>query len=48
MDLLDCVFAALEAVLDQVPDEALSDALSLQACRFAGIEPEDFSGALSD
>ena len=45
MDLLDHVLDALEIVLDwALPDEAFADAVTLQACLLAGIEPEDIPG----
>jgi len=41
----DCLVAALETVLDwELPDEACSDAVTVQACMLAGIEPELIPG----
>ncbi len=42
----DCLASALETVLDwdDFPDEACSDAVAVQACMLAGIEPDDLPG----
>jgi hypothetical protein len=42
----DCLVAALETVLDwdDLPDEFYSDAVTVQACMLAGIEPELIPG----
>ena len=42
----DCLASALETVLDwdDFPDEACSDAVAVQACMLAGIEPELIPG----
>ena len=41
----DCLASALATVLDlEFEDDALSDAVAVQACMLAGIEPEDLPG----
>ena len=41
----DVLFDALETVLDwDLPDEACTEAVIVQACMLAGIEPEDIPG----
>ena len=41
----DCLASALETVLDwELPDEACPDAVAVQACMLAGIEPDDLPG----
>ena len=41
----DVLFDALETVLDwDLSDEACTEAVTVQACMLAGIEPEDIPG----
>jgi hypothetical protein len=45
MILEDCLASALETVLDwDIPDEACSLAVAVQAAMLAGIEPEEIPG----
>ena len=41
MSFEDCVADALATVLDwEIPDEACADAVLVQACLLAGVEPD--------
>ena len=45
MDFQDCLNDALETVLDwDLPDEACTEAVTVQARMLAGIEPDDIPG----
>ena len=45
MDFQDRLIDALETVLDwDLSDEACIEAVTVQACMLAGIEPEDIPG----
>ena len=45
MNFEDCLVSALETVLDwELPDELWSEAVTVQACMLAGIEPDDIPG----
>jgi hypothetical protein len=45
MDFQDCLNDAIDMVLDwDLSDEACTEAVTVQACMLAGIEPEDIPG----